>query len=348
MGLAALLVLGPHAVVEVVGGVVAAPQDPVVGRPSVVVELVGGIADAFASRPADRGQLLARQRLGHQHMVVDRDHVPPWAPERSRVGVRGHDDAVGADRAGRGAHHELEALGLDLGHGAVLVDDNAERLGDRTQPPSQTCGIDQRVAAAPQQPTDVGGRVDQRPHTATVQQRDVVTVSLEHLDVGGQLVVLPRRGRDVECGDAEEVDGLDEPVAHEGVLDACEVLRAEPFEGGDLVGPVADAVEQTVCQRCRAESAIARAGAEADGLGLEHDDAPTGLFLGRLDGGPQAGEPGTDDDQIGGDRVAQRRRRFGGVGDVAPEHPGCSAVECLPGPGGGGHVSCRPGCWRCR
>ena len=45
---------------EVVDGVVAAPQDPVVGRQPVVVELVAAVVDALAVAPADRRQLLGR------------------------------------------------------------------------------------------------------------------------------------------------------------------------------------------------------------------------------------------------------------------------------------------------
>ena len=76
---------------EVVDRVVAAPEDPVVRRQPVVVELVAAVVDALPVPPADRGQLLGRQRLGHQRVVVDRHRVPahPLHERGERVGAEG-------------------------------------------------------------------------------------------------------------------------------------------------------------------------------------------------------------------------------------------------------------------
>ena len=56
--------------------VVAAPQDPAVGGRPVVVELVAEVADALPGRPSDRGAHALVERLGHEHVVVDRRDVP--------------------------------------------------------------------------------------------------------------------------------------------------------------------------------------------------------------------------------------------------------------------------------
>ena len=63
------------AVAEVVDGVVAAPEDPVIGRAPVIVELIASIGHALGFGPADFGELARGQRLGDEHVVVDGEHT---------------------------------------------------------------------------------------------------------------------------------------------------------------------------------------------------------------------------------------------------------------------------------
>ena len=86
-------------VAEVVDGVVAAEQDPAVGRQAVVVELVPAVGDPLPVRPADRPALLGGERLGHERVVVDgRDEPPDRARER-RIGAGGEQHPRRADAA---------------------------------------------------------------------------------------------------------------------------------------------------------------------------------------------------------------------------------------------------------
>ena len=79
----ALVALGRHAAGEVVDRVVAAPEDPAVVGLAVVVEQVRDVGESLPAVPADRRALLRRQRLGHQHVVVDgHDVAPDRAHER--------------------------------------------------------------------------------------------------------------------------------------------------------------------------------------------------------------------------------------------------------------------------
>ena len=71
----ALIMAAVDPVVEVVGGVVSAPQDAVVGGEPVVVEQVRHVAQPLTTGPADRGHLFGGERLGHQDVVVHRDRV---------------------------------------------------------------------------------------------------------------------------------------------------------------------------------------------------------------------------------------------------------------------------------
>ena len=99
---------GADPVAGVVDRVVAAPQDPVVGRAPEVVELVAGVGHPLAAAPADRSPRCAgRQRLGHQRVVVDghehRDEPPQPAAVRRRPDehLRGRDHAPARRRGPR-------------------------------------------------------------------------------------------------------------------------------------------------------------------------------------------------------------------------------------------------------
>ena len=95
--------------------VTAAPHDPVVRREPVVVELVGGVADALARAPADPVELLVRQRLGGQHVVVDRDGVQPVAAQQAREHARGQHHPGRADHPGFGTTRpRRDRRGIDV------------------------------------------------------------------------------------------------------------------------------------------------------------------------------------------------------------------------------------------
>ncbi len=122
------LQVGRHLRTPVVDGVVAAPQDPVVGREPVVVELVGDVGQALAVGPADAGQLGRGERLGDQAVVVHGDHVLAQPLEQRPVGVRAEHDLGAADVAERGGDEHAGAVLVDRGRLGMLVDPHAELL----------------------------------------------------------------------------------------------------------------------------------------------------------------------------------------------------------------------------
>ena len=83
----------------VVARVVAAPQDPAVLAHAVVVELVARVADADSILPTDGGSLIARQRLGHEHGVIDGHDVVPQTLEQRRECARRESHATGTHRS---------------------------------------------------------------------------------------------------------------------------------------------------------------------------------------------------------------------------------------------------------
>ena len=103
----------------------AAPEDAVVVGQSVVVEPVAAVAETLAVPPADRLELGRAQRLGDQHVVVDRGDVAVGGAQRGGVGAGAEDGAAGADRAGGSADAHPLAVALQAGGGRALVDPHA-------------------------------------------------------------------------------------------------------------------------------------------------------------------------------------------------------------------------------
>ncbi len=166
VALRVVLVPGIHPVAEVVDGVVAAPQDPVVRRLPVVVELVARVADPLPVLPADRVLLLLGERLGHQDVVPDRDDEGTHALHQGREDVGGQGDPTGPDRSvGRGEVDSRRVRG-DAGHLRVLVeaDTRAPRRPrfsphasfagcTRAQPPTvEEAGLEDRASGPPPGP----------------------------------------------------------------------------------------------------------------------------------------------------------------------------------------------------
>ena len=80
----------------------------------------------------------------------------------------------------------------------------------------------------------------------------------------------------MRVGEREQLAGRLEvavdPVAVEVACRPVEVLEREPLERRHLVGEARQAVLDPVRERGDREPAVAAAGAEPGGLGLEHDD----------------------------------------------------------------------------
>ena len=98
-----LILLGTDPVAEVVDDVVAAPQDPVVGRQPVIVELIAEISQALPALPADGVLLLRREGFGDQDIVIDRHDVVAEPTQQVGEGVRGQRYLPSPDRAERAA-----------------------------------------------------------------------------------------------------------------------------------------------------------------------------------------------------------------------------------------------------
>ena len=86
------VVAGINRTAVAVDGLVAAPEDPIVVGQSVIVEPVAGVADPLPVPPADLIELLTRERLADQHVVVDRDDVAAELPAQRRKRVGGEQD----------------------------------------------------------------------------------------------------------------------------------------------------------------------------------------------------------------------------------------------------------------
>ena len=99
--LVALVEVPADAVAPVVDRVVAAVEDAVVGRQPEVVELVAAVGQPLAVGPAERGELRRRERLGHEHVVVDRQHAPAHRAQERRIRARREHDAARPHTAGR-------------------------------------------------------------------------------------------------------------------------------------------------------------------------------------------------------------------------------------------------------
>ena len=172
--LRALLELLRHLAAEVVDGVVATPQDPVVLREPVVVELVGHVGEALSAHPTDRRPLVRRQGLRRERVVVDRRDVVLHAPQQRREGVGAQRDLARADTAEGRRGHDPDAVVLDARDLRVLVDPHAQRLGRGLEPPHQAGGVDERRPVPPPQAGAIGGGVDLGLHGLLVEQLDVL------------------------------------------------------------------------------------------------------------------------------------------------------------------------------
>ena len=95
-------------------------------------------------------------------------------------------------------------------------------------------------------------------------------------------------------------------VSGERLLDAVEVLPAEPFQGVELVGEPVQAVGFAMSQAGGTEAAVATGCGPADCRRLDQDDITVRIGLLGLQCGPQTGVTAANDDQVGLDRTDER------------------------------------------
>ena len=199
------------------------------------------------------------------------------------------DHARRFDRAAGGADGQVTGVRVYPRHRRSLVDRGAQSFGSGPQPPRQPGRVDEREVVVADQAAEVGRGPDAGLHLFMVKHLDVVADLAVSLGPFGDLPEVPGLGCDIDLGGATEV-GTD-AVPLDGGLDAVEILTTQPDQAVGLVGPVGDSVVDAVGQVAVAVPAVARAGAKAAALRLEHRDRQAWLVLERLDGGPETAEP---------------------------------------------------------
>jgi len=90
------------AAVEVDDPVASSPEDPAVDGASVVVDEVALVLDPAVAVPADGVPLRVGQRLGHDHVGVERDDLVAEPLGLRGPGVGGQHDLVRDHRSGGG------------------------------------------------------------------------------------------------------------------------------------------------------------------------------------------------------------------------------------------------------
>ena len=290
---------------EVVVGVVAAEEHAVVQGPPVVVELVAGVGQPLPPAPADLRQLGRRQRLGHEHVVVDRQGEEGRPAQQPAEGAGAEHDLVGADAPPPGAHLHPGPGTLQAEHLGALVDLGAEPLGVRGQPPGEPRRVDEpdaRVAHPGQRQRGV----HHRPAGVHVEQLGLDAVLPVLGDRLGQVVHLVLAQREGHLAGGVHL-GVD-PGAVDARVPAGEVLRLEPADRRHVLRPQPEPLGEAVGQRGRGEAAVAPGGGDRHRSTVEHDDPSSGVLLQRLHRGPQPGVAGADDDEVGAVTAAGQRR----------------------------------------
>ena len=325
---------------EVVVGVVAAEEHPVVEGAPVVVELVARVREPLAPPPAHGIQLRRRQRLAHEHVVVDGQGPQREPPQRPAERARAEHDAVGAHAPPLGAHDD----------GALLAVEAVTSVSSCTRTPSRSAAAarPQTSRAGSTRPT-VGSRKPPRYRGESTRARACAAsrrvtgcrgrVQLERLPHRRHLVV-GERHRDL----ARHVEVGVDAVPDQGVGERGHVLGAEPLEGADLVRASRQPLREPVGQgrRRRNRRCAPTPRSRADRL-QQHDVARRVVLLG-LHRGPEPGEAAPDDDEVGAvPRPGERRARVGALRPVGPEDVGRRVGErCADGVGLGRHGPIMP------
>ena len=260
-----------------------------------------------------------RERLRHEHVVVDgrrrsggsraraagtrSSPAARGAPAPSRARVSARTPAPSARSAVTGERSKTDAPG---------------RLGRAREAPAQPRRVDERGgrrATTPRRGTSASRparapprrRAARRPSRSAAAARPPPpatsswcgSVATSIAPVSSQPHSIPWRAT----------------VARIAARFSRPIRSSASISPGQRARPFADPVRQ----RRRAEAAVATRRAERDPLALEQHDALA--LLGRLQRGPQPGQPAADHDEVGLDRAVERRAYGGGVGLVEPERP---------------------------
>ncbi len=258
----------------------------------------------------------AGERLGGQHVVVDRHGVQPQPRQQRPERVGGQHHPLRGHRARGSPHRHPAAPGRHVLDSGSLRDPDAERLGGVCEPPREAGGVHERAAVGVHPAGEVRRRVHQLPHRVGAQEARLVGRQAGHLVLA--------RGHRQHAVDAEvAVD----PVALHGRGDPREVLPAQAVEQRVLVGPPLAAVGLAVGEAGLAEAAVAPGRVLGEPVGLQQQDPPVGIALLGPHCRPQAREAATDHDEVGLDVAVERwaRRRPGRR--VQPEGQGRGVVE---------------------
>ena len=282
------------------------------------MELVGGVADALPVAPADRGELVGAQRLGHQHVVPDGDGVRAQPAHQRREGVGRQRDVAGPDaRPAPGTQQDGGSVAVQRLDRGVFVDADAQPQAGRAQPPGEPGRIDERGVAAVPHTGEVGRRVDLGAQLVAIEVHHVVAEALGLLGLLAQPLDLVGLDRHRQL--AGSLEAAVDAVAGHRRLDRVEVLPAQPVECRHLVGEAREPVGRPVGERGDAEPAVA-SGRRPPGVPrLEQHDVARRVGLLGLQRGPQPGEAAADDREVGTGGPVQSRSRHRTVRGVQPE-----------------------------
>ena len=294
----------------VVDRVVPAPEDPAVRGEPVVVELVAGVRDPDARVPPQCHELLLGQRLGRQHVVVDRHHAPGIAAQRSGEDVGREHHVLRPHHSPAGGCRDPVACLLQRLEAGALGDAHTQPLDRVGQPPRQPGRVDHRRLVR----VEPAGQVRRRGHQLLDSRRveEAGKLWLQPLDL-----VLARRHGELPAPRPSAVDAM----APQRLLDLVEVAHPELVHHVVLVGPPLPAVGLAVRQARLAEAAVAPGRVLRDPVRLDEQDPSARLPLDRTQRRPESREPATHDEQVGVPVPVERRPRRRPRGVVQPQRP---------------------------
>ena len=294
-----LLVRRPHPPPGVVDGVVPAPEDPVVRGQPGVVELVGQVTEPLPVGPADRGELLGAQRLGHQHVVVDRHRQQPGPAQQRREDVRRERDPLAGDRAVRRPHRDRAArTRVERGHPRALVDLDPE-LGRRPGPAPWRASRG-APARSRRGSTRRPGRAGCRPRRGSRRRPGSAATSWSQATWCSSTATLRVPVRS---------NWQSSPSSRTSASNASRFCVPSRSSDVVLVGPAGAAVLLAVGEAGLAEAAVAARRRPPDGVGLEQHHPRAGVAALREHRGPQPAVAAADHGQVGG----RPARRAGGT-----------------------------------
>ena len=268
-------------------------------RQPVVVELVGRRrrGPAGCAQPT-LGPLGGVERLGHQHVVVDRHDVAADGAHQRREG------AGGQDRAAR-PHAAVRRRGHDAGARRVAAPSTGVRSCSTTPSavaasarPRGTARRGRRARCRPA-PRGRRGTSASRPPPASRRGRAASPRGRSARRSRPPRPATPpgaarwRRRRRRSPRSRSRCRGA---AASPGCRRSS---PAQPLDGLHLLGPARQAVVQPVRQRRLQEAAVAARGAEGDRLGLQQHHAARRVLLDGLQRRPEPGQAGADHEQVG-------------------------------------------------